>query len=108
MSMMTNTLGRYFAGRFVIAALGVFASIFVLLVLVDYIEMVRKTSGIASASAIMVAESSLFRVPQLLEKLMPFCMLIGAMTCYVALSRRLELVIARAAGVSAWWFLVQA
>src|SRR3984885_3247214 len=105
MSMMTNTLGRYFAGRFVIAALGVFAGIFVLLVLVDYIEMVRKTSGLASASAIMVAETSLFRVPQLLEKLTPFCMLIGAMTCYLALSRRLELVVARAAGVSAWQFI---
>ena len=51
MSMMTNTLGRYFAGRFLISAVGVFASIFVLLVLVDYIEMVRKTSGLVSASA---------------------------------------------------------
>src|ERR1700743_3099215 len=108
MSMMTNTLGRYFAGRFVIAALGVFASIFLLLVLVDYIEMVRKTSVVATASAVMVAETSLFRVPQLLEKLMPFCMLIGAMTCYLALSRRLELVIARAAGVSAWQFIAPA
>ena len=105
MSMLTNTLGRYFAGRFVVAALGVFASIFLLLVLVDYIEMVRKTSGLASASAIMVAETSLFRVPQLLEKLTPFCMLIGAMTCYLALSRRLELVVARAAGISAWQFI---
>jgi lipopolysaccharide export system permease protein len=105
MSMMTNTLGRYFAGRFVIAALGAFASIFVLLVLVDYIEMVRKTSGLASVSAVMVAETSLFRVPQLLEKMMPFCILIGAMTCYLALSRRLELVVARAAGVSAWQFI---
>ncbi len=108
MSMMTNTLGRYFAGRFVISALGVFASIFVLLVLVDYIEMVRKTSGLASASAITVAETSLFRVPQLLEKMMPFCILIGAMTCYLALSRRLELVVARAAGVSAWQFIAPA
>jgi lipopolysaccharide export system permease protein len=108
MSMMTNTLGRYFAGRFVISALGVFASIFVLLVLVDYIEMVRKTSGLVSASPIIVAETSLFRVPQLLEKMMPFCILIGAMTCYLALSRRLELVIARAAGVSAWQFIAPA
>ncbi len=108
MSMMTNTLGRYFAGRFVIAAVGVFASIFVLLVLVDYIEMVRKTSGLVSASAITVAETSLFRVPQLLEKLMPFCVLIGAMSCYLALSRRLELVVARAAGVSAWQFIAPA
>jgi lipopolysaccharide export system permease protein len=108
MSMMTNTLGRYFAGRFVVSAVGVFASIFVLLVLVDYIEMVRKTSGLVSASAITVAQTSLFRVPQLLEKMMPFCVLIGAMTCYLALSRRLELVVARAAGVSAWQFIAPA
>jgi lipopolysaccharide export system permease protein len=108
MSMMTNTLGRYFAGRFVVAALGVFASIFVLLVLVDYIEMVRKTSTLATVSAVAVAETSLFRVPQLLEKMMPFCILIGAMTCYLALSRRLELVVARAAGVSAWQFIAPA
>lgn len=108
MSMVTNTLGRYFAGRFLISAVGVFASIFVLLVLVDYIEMVRKTSGLVSASALMVAETSLFRVPQLLEKMMPFCVLIGAMTCYLALSRRLELVVARAAGVSAWQFIAPA
>jgi len=105
MSMMTNTLGRYFAGRFVVSALGVFLSIFLLLVLVDYIEMVRKTAGLVSASAVVVAETSLFRVPQLLEKMMPFCILIGAMTCYLALSRRLELVVARAAGVSAWQFI---
>ena len=105
MSMLTNTLGRYFAGRFVIAAIGVFASIFLLLVLVDYIEMVRRTSGLASTSAVMVAETSLFRVPQLLEKLTPFCVLVGAMTCYLALSRRLELVVARAAGISAWQFI---
>jgi lipopolysaccharide export system permease protein len=37
--------------------------------------------------------------------MMPFCVLIGAMTCYLALSRRLELVVARAAGVSAWQFI---
>src|SRR5579872_3783713 len=108
MSMVNNTLGRYFAGRFVVSALGVFAAIFMLLVLVDYIEMVRKTSALVNVSAIAVAETSLFRVPQLLEKMMPFCVLIGAMTCYPALSRRLELVVARAAGVSAWQFIAPA
>src|SRR6201998_1735893 len=107
-NMITNTLGRYFAGRFVVSAVGLFCAIFVLLVLVDYIEMVRRTSGLADISAIAVAETSLFRVPQLLEKMMPFCILIGAMTCYLALSRRLELVVARAAGVSAWQFIARA
>ena len=36
---------------------------------------------------------------------MPFAVLVGAMSCYLALSRRLELVVARAAGVSAWQFV---
>jgi lipopolysaccharide export system permease protein len=40
--------------------------------------------------------------------MMPFCILIGAMTCYLALSRRLELVVTRAAGVSAWQFIAPA
>ena len=108
MNMITNTIGRYFAGRFLVAAIGVFVSIFMLLVLVDYIEMVRRTSGLTTAPALMVAQTSLYRVPQLLEKMMPFCILIGAMTCYLALSRRLELVVARAAGVSAWQFITPA
>ena len=106
--MIANTLGRYFAGRFVVASVAVFAGIFILIVLVDYIEMMRRTANIASASALFVAETSLFRVPQLLERLMPFCILIGAMSCYLALSRSLELVIARAAGVSAWQFITPA
>ena len=109
MSMVTNTLGRYFAGRFVVSALGVFVS---------YLRAAgagrlhrdgAQDIGIGfGASPIMVAETSLFRVPQLLEKMMPFCVLIGAMTCYLALSRRLELVVARAAGVSAWQFIAPA
>ena len=71
MMIATNTLGRYFAGRFVSAALGTFLSIFLLLVLIDYIEVVRYTSRLAAAPPIDVAQMSIYRVPQLLEKLMP-------------------------------------
>jgi lipopolysaccharide export system permease protein len=106
--MFMNTLGRYFAGRFVTAALGVFFGLFVLLVFVDYIDLLRRAGGRPHISAMMLAQTSMFRVPQLLERLMPFCILIGAMTCYLALSRRLELVVARAAGISAWQFVAPA
>jgi lipopolysaccharide export system permease protein len=105
--MFVNTLGRYFAGRFVTAAVGVFLGLFVLLVFVDYIDLLRRTGG-RPISGLLIAQTSMFRVPQLLERLMPFCILIGAMTCYLALSRRLELVVARAAGVSAWQFMAPA
>ncbi|NVN86581.1 MAG: LPS export ABC transporter permease LptG [Rhodopseudomonas sp.] len=101
---MGGILGRYFAGRFVSASLGVFFGLFVLLVFVDYIDLLRRAGGLA-VSAFVIAQASFYRVPQLLERMMPFCILIGGMSCYLALSRRLELVIARAAGMSAWQFI---
>ncbi len=102
------TLGRYFAGRFLVAAVGTFVGILLLLLLIDYIEAVRYTSRLVSPPPLMVMQMSVYRVPQALEKLMPFCILVGAMACYLALSRRLELVVARAAGVSAWQFITPA
>jgi lipopolysaccharide export system permease protein len=105
--MIANTLARYFAGKFIGAAIAVFMGVFILVVLVDYIELTKKTSGI-EASSWLIVQTSLYRVPQLLERLMPFCVLIAAMSCYLNLSRRLELVVARSAGVSAWQFLTPA
>ena len=108
MPILTGTLARYFGLRFLGAVLMVFASIFVLIALLDYIELMRRAADIPHVSAVLVAKTSLYRVPQVAERIMPFCVLIGAMFCYLNLSRRLELVIARASGVSAWQFIAPA
>jgi lipopolysaccharide export system permease protein len=105
MSILGGTLVRYFGLRFLSAVMLVFAGIFVLVALLDYIELMRRASDIPNVSAILVAKTSFYRVPQVTERVMPFCVLIGAMSCYLNLSRRLELVIARAAGMSAWQFI---
>src|SRR6201991_4601862 len=106
--MLGSTLARYFGGRFFVATLSVFGGIFLLVVLVDYVEMTRQASKVPNASALVVAQISLYRVPQVTERIIPFAMLIGAMVCYLTLSRRLELVVARAAGISAWQFIAPA
>jgi lipopolysaccharide export system permease protein len=106
--MVTTILARYFAARFVIASLATFAAIFFLVITVDYIELMRRASSLPNVSGLFVAQTALFRVPLTLEKLMPFCIMIGAMVSFLALSRRLELVIARAAGISAWQFTAPA
>jgi len=103
--MIGGTLARYFGLRFLSAAVAVFGGIFLLVVLVDYVEMTRHASRVPNASALVVAEISFFRVPQVTERILPFATLIGAMACYLNLSRRLELVVARAAGISAWQFI---
>jgi lipopolysaccharide export system permease protein len=106
--MISRTLIRYFGLRFLGAVMSVFFGIFVLIVLVDYIELMRRAAEIPNLSPWMVAKTSFFRVPQLTERLLPFSVLIGAMACYLALSRRNELVVARAAGMSAWQFVAPA
>lgn len=110
MSMLriSGTLARYFGLQFLIAAVSVFAGVLVLVALIDYIELMRRTADMPQVSALMVAQTSFFRVPQVAERIMPFCVLVGAMSCYLNLSRRFELVIARAAGLSAWEFVAPA
>jgi lipopolysaccharide export system permease protein len=108
MSAFGGTLARYFGMRFLGTVLLVFLGILVLVALLDYIEMMRRAGDIPGVSPGIVAKISFFRVPQILERIMPFCILIGAMSCYLNLSRRLELVVARAAGVSAWQFIAPA
>src|SRR5207342_1414544 len=105
MPIFIGTLSRYFGLRFLSAVLVVFAGIFVLVMLIDYIELTRRAGDIPNVSAALVAKTSLYRVPQVVERILPFCVLIGAMSCYLNLSRRLELVVARSAGVSAWQFV---
>src|SRR4029077_9611097 len=106
--LRTRTLSRYFGMRFLTTAILVFIGILSLVALTDYIEMMRKTSGMPNVPASIVAQTSLFRVPQIAERIMPFSVLIAAMSCYLNLSRRLELVVARAAGMSAWQFVAPA
>ena len=105
--MISLTLSRYFGLRFLGATFTVFGGVFVLVVLVDYIELTRRAAEI-NVSALVVAQTSLFRVPQATERMLPFSVLVGAMACYLNLSRRLELVVARAAGMSAWQFVAPA
>ena len=106
--MVSRTLIRYFGMRFLGAVASVFFGIFVLVVLVDYVEFMRRASDVPNISGWMVAKASFFRVPQLTERLLPFSVLVGAMACYLALSRRNELVVARSAGMSAWQFVTPA
>ena len=108
MRILGGTLSRYFALRFLGAVALVFMGIFLLVALLDYIELMRRASDLPHVSAILVAKTSFYRVPQVIERILPFCVLIGAMSCYLALSRSLELVVARAAGISAWQFVTPA
>ena len=103
--MVGRTLTLYLANRFGVTIAAVFGTIFGLIYLLDFVEMLRRASGLPDASAALIAFLCLLRTPSVSEQVLPFAVLAGCMFAFVNLSRRLELVVARAAGISVWQFM---
>lgn len=103
--MIGLTLARYFSARFLLMIGAVLMLTFGMVYVVDVVEMLRRTADIPGVSARSVAFLSLLRVPAAFEQLMPFCVLCGAMAAFLDLSRKLELYVARAIGISVWGIL---
>ncbi|MEP9376925.1 LPS export ABC transporter permease LptG [Aquabacter sp. CN5-332] len=102
--MIGRLLGFYFARRFFSAVVMIFFSCVALIMLVDFLEMSRRTADRDAVTTSMVALLTLYRAPAFTEQLLPFAVLFGGIASFVMLSRRLELVVARAVGLSAWQF----
>jgi lipopolysaccharide export system permease protein len=99
------TLGRYFSLRFLRTILVVFGTVFALVYTIDFVELMRRAGDAEGTSAGAMAQLALYRTPAVAEQVLPFAVLFGSMATLLQLSRKLELVVARAAGISAWQFL---
>ncbi|MCS0493618.1 LPS export ABC transporter permease LptG [Ancylobacter mangrovi] len=105
--MIGRTLGLYFGRRFLGSVLGIFVGCAVLIMLIDFLEMSRRV-GERDVDSLTLLLLIIYRAPFFTEQLLPFAVLFGAIGTFLTLSRRLELVVARAAGVSAWQFITPA
>jgi lipopolysaccharide export system permease protein len=87
-------------------ALGVIAFV---IMLIDFVELSR-TVGVRAreASAFSLLTLTLLESPSVILQLLPFAFLFGVLGAYVNLNRRSELIAMRAAGVSAWRFILPA
>ena len=106
--ILFSTLGRYFAMRFISAIFGVFFTVFLLIFTIDLVELMRRAGEAEGATTLTLARLALFRTPNVAEQVLPFAILFAALASFLNLSRKLELVVARAAGVSAWQFSLPA
>jgi lipopolysaccharide export system permease protein len=103
--MIGVTITRYFAWRFMRTILAIFFTIFALTFVVVFVESLRRASDNPSAGASTVALMTAMKVPSAAEMILPFAVLFGSMATFVDLTRKLELVVARAAGMSVWQFI---
>jgi len=103
--MIGRTLGVYLAKRFLQSLAVIFFTIFGLIYMADFVEMLRRAGDVPNTPVSIVLLVCLMRTPSIAEQVLPFATLFGAMAAFINLTRKLELVVARAAGVSVWQFL---
>ncbi len=100
------TLGRYFFFRYVVITTWLLVGIFFLIFIIDVTELSSNISGLLGFKFSIALTISALRVPTIMQQTVPFVALFGAMATLTSLNRRYELVIVRAAGISAWQFLL--
>ena len=99
------TLARYVARVFAFHLLGMLAALTGVVVLFDLIELLRRAATKPDATFAVVAEIAALRLPWVTLQVLPFAVLLGGILAFWRLTRSSELIVARAAGVSAWQFL---
>ena len=104
--MVGKTLGIYLASHLLRNTVGIFCLFIFLIMAVDLIEFSRRTSSVDDVSFAEILTVVSLRAPSIAENVLPFTVMFGASISLILLNRRLELVIARASGVSVWQFLV--
>ncbi|CUH53610.1 LPS export ABC transporter permease LptG [Shimia marina] len=93
------TVHFYFARKFVWIFLGIVAVFFILTVLVDMMEQLRRYDVNEVGFAKVVA-LTLLRTPESIYQLLPLIVILATIALFIALSRSSELVVVRAAGRS--------
>lgn len=104
--MIARTLDRYIALRFVKTMMAMVISLYLIIVVVDFVEQLRKASDSTEIALLDLLSLSALKAPIFVDKAFPFACLFAAMVTLSQLNQKMELVVARAAGVSAWQFLM--
>ena len=104
--MIGKTLFFYIAWRFAKSLIAMMLLLLFLIITVDFIEGLRKLSDEVDVSMGQIYLISLYTAPFFIDKAFPFACLFAAMITLNQLNQKMELVVARAAGISAWQFLM--
>jgi lipopolysaccharide export system permease protein len=103
--IVAKTLTFYVARRFLAATAGMLLALTLLVSMFDFIELLRRAATRPDAGFALVASIAGLRMPFVGLQIMPFAILLGGLLAFWRLTRSSELIVARAAGISAWGFL---
>ena len=105
---LSTTLSSYFGRQFLAAVFGTFMAIMAVVFLLDLIELLRRGASREDAGLLLLVQMAVLKAPHMGLTILPFAVLFGSMIAFTRMTRNQELVVARAAGVSVWQFLLPA
>jgi lipopolysaccharide export system permease protein len=99
------TLSLYVVRQFALSVTGMLLALSGLVSMFDFIELLRRSANHPEVSFGLVSQIAALRLPYVAMQILPFAILLGGILCFWRLTRSSELIVARAAGISAWEFL---
>ncbi|HEX6859252.1 MAG TPA: LPS export ABC transporter permease LptG [Caulobacteraceae bacterium] len=108
MNALIGSMERYVLRGTLAAVAGALAVIGSVVVLIEFVDISRTVGGRAEVGFGEVIWLTALKAPATLLILLPFCFLFGTLAAFMTLNRRSELIAMRAAGASAWRFILPA
>ncbi|HAX91015.1 MAG TPA: LPS export ABC transporter permease LptG [Rhodospirillaceae bacterium] len=102
------TLFHYLGRQYLIWFLAFFVGLTGIIYLFEVAELMRRTADLQDTTLGIVLRMGAYKMPDTIDKILPFVVLFSSMFTFWRLTRSQELIVARAAGVSAWQFLAPA
>ncbi len=99
------TLERYIARQFLMWFGSFLFALAGIILLFEIAELLRRSADVPSATLGIVLKMAFFKLPETVEKVLPFVTLFSAMFTLWRMTRSQELIIVRASGVSVWQFM---
>lgn len=99
------TLSVYIGRHFLMALLATLLVIMGLILLLDFVELIRRAADRPGVTLWILLGMSLLKLPNMVHTVLPFAVLIGGMVAMWRLTRSHELVVMRSVGVSIWQIL---
>ena len=103
---LSPTLSAYLARGYVFNFLILLFGLMGLIYFFDTVELLRRASKFDDVSFALVLKMGLFKLPEVTQTIFPFAILFSAIFTFWSLTQKLELIIVRAAGFSAFHFLL--
>ncbi len=100
--------GRYLGRHYALALLMFLGGLAGIIYLFEVAELLRRTAGMTDVGLGLVTRMAAYKMPETIERILPFVVLFAGLFSFQSLTRSRELIVARAAGVSVWQFLTPA